>query len=121
MIHTPNNYSMNFDILVLFMLTGSLFMGSITLLAYQFIKLYCVFCYDNHIPFPLIDMDFICTFFEWLVCSRFKTIDPRHSSPRHRWGRATQCHCGQLDDCFFNGFSFYTHRDFGWNLFVGVW
>jgi hypothetical protein len=38
--------------------------NKIVIRAYQFIKLYCVFCYDNHIPFPLIDKDFICDVFK---------------------------------------------------------
>jgi hypothetical protein len=38
--------------------------NKIVIRSYQFIKLYCVFCYDNHIPFPLIDKDFICDVFK---------------------------------------------------------
>ena len=38
--------------------------NKIVIRAYQFIKLYCIFCYDNHIPFPLIDKDFICDVFK---------------------------------------------------------
>ena len=38
--------------------------NKIVIRSYQFIKLYCVFCYDNHSPFPLIDKDFICDVFK---------------------------------------------------------
>ena len=38
--------------------------NKIVIRAYQFIKLYCIYCYDNHISFPLIDKDFICDVFK---------------------------------------------------------
>jgi len=38
--------------------------NKIVISAYQFIKLYCIFCYDNHIPLPLIDKEFICDVFK---------------------------------------------------------
>jgi hypothetical protein len=38
--------------------------NKIVIRAYQFIKLYCIYCYDNDISFPLIDKDFICDVFK---------------------------------------------------------
>ena len=47
--------------------------NKIVIQSYQFIKLYCIFCYDNHIPFPLIDKDFICDVFKVVTIRKCNT------------------------------------------------
>ena len=38
--------------------------NKIVIHSYQFIKLYCIFCYDNQRSFPIIDKEFICDVFK---------------------------------------------------------
>lgn len=47
--------------------------NKIVIQSYQFIKLYCIFCYDNHIQFPLIDKDFICDVFKVVTIRKCNT------------------------------------------------
>jgi hypothetical protein len=41
--------------------------NKIVIHAYQFIKLYFIYHYDNNIPFPIIDKNFICDVFKVLT------------------------------------------------------
>ena len=47
--------------------------NKIVIHAYQFIKLYCIYHYDNNIPFPLIDKNFICDVFKVLTIRKCNT------------------------------------------------
>ena len=44
--------------------------NKIVIHAYQFIKLYCIFLYDNELKFPVIDKEFICDVFKVLTIRR---------------------------------------------------
>ena len=44
--------------------------NKIVIHAYQFIKLYCIFLYENELKFPLIDKEFICDVFKVLTIRR---------------------------------------------------
>ena len=41
--------------------------NKIVIHAYQFIKLYCIFLYENELKFPVIDKEFICDVFKVLT------------------------------------------------------
>ena len=41
--------------------------NKIVIYAYQFIKLYCIYQYENNIQFPVIDKEFICDVFKVLT------------------------------------------------------
>jgi hypothetical protein len=44
--------------------------NKIVIHAYQFIKLYCIFLYENELKFPVIDKEFICDVFKVLTIRR---------------------------------------------------
>ena len=47
--------------------------NKIVIHAYQFIKLYLIYHYDNNIPFPIIDKNFICDVFKVLTIRKCNT------------------------------------------------